>query len=240
MSASGQLDFKRAFDATIQDPSWARKCIMAGLPILIPVVGWVAMLGWQRRRFERARAGRDDLPEPSLGEDLAQGVDPAIAMLNAMPFVLLAVALTFGIPFLMMLLGALLSEASKPLGGLVAIGATMSQLLGMALWFVLVSIINLASPELLRRAFLGERFPLFNPTPSLRIIRDNLNDFVVVLVLTLLANILAGFGIYLCCVGFVLTRPIAAAFQAHLLGQWQARLDARDGPAPAHTAPEKT
>lgn len=230
MSASGQLDIKRAIDAVTQDPNWARKCFMAGLPILIPIIGWVALLGWERRHFEAVREGRDaELPEPSLSEDLSRGVDPAIAVLNALPFVVLTFVMTFGLPLATGLVSTVVAQVSQPLAGLIAVSGTLMQLFGMFLSFALITMINLISPELLRRAFLGEHFPLYSPRVSLSLIKEHLNDFVVVLVLSLLANLLAGFGVYLCCVGLLLTRPIAVAFQGHMLGQWQAKLDARAG-----------
>lgn len=213
------MDFKRAIDLVTKDPDWMRKCFMAGLPILVPVIGIIALFGWQRRIFENVRQGREELPDPSFGEDLSRGVDPFIALLNPMPFVLLAAALLFGIPFALMAAVGVVAGDSGAAGALGALGALV-QLVAMLIWFVIILAMNVAMPELLRRGLKGERFPLMSPGPSIAAIRANPTPFIMVIVASVLANIVGGIGIYLCCVGMFLTMPAANAFYTHMLVQW--------------------
>jgi uncharacterized membrane protein len=40
------MDFGRAFSFVFEDPDWLKKVAIAGLVMLIPVIGQLVVLGW--------------------------------------------------------------------------------------------------------------------------------------------------------------------------------------------------
>lgn len=216
------MDFRRAFELVTRDPDWLRKLIFAGLPVLIPLVGWIALLGWQRRVFDNVRQGQEVLPDPSLMEDIKYGIDPLIALLNPMPVMLLVMFVGFGLPAIgMAVLGSMGGGDAAQVLGLVF---GLVQIVGGLVWLVTIIAFQVILPELIRRGFRGERFPLLSLGVSVAAIRANLSPYVMLIIGSFVANLVGGLGIYLCCVGFFLTQPAAMAFLAHLTAQWDQKV----------------
>lgn len=69
------IKFDRPFGFVMKDPTWTKKVLMGGLFLLIPIVGFIALMGYQRKLFD---ALRDDpeakLPEIDFGNDLSYGL----------------------------------------------------------------------------------------------------------------------------------------------------------------------
>src|SRR6266581_8232178 len=61
-----------AFGWAFRDPSWLGKIVVQGLILIIPIVGWIAAVGWLMLAFENARSGRDELPP--AGFHLGRGI----------------------------------------------------------------------------------------------------------------------------------------------------------------------
>jgi hypothetical protein len=61
-----------AFGWAFKDPSWVGKIVVQGLIAIIPIVGWIAAVGWLMMAFENVRAGRNELPP--AGFHLARGI----------------------------------------------------------------------------------------------------------------------------------------------------------------------
>ncbi len=61
-----------AFGWAFRDPSWVGKILVQGLILIIPIVGWIATVGWLLMAFENARAGRNELPP--AGFHLGRGI----------------------------------------------------------------------------------------------------------------------------------------------------------------------
>lgn len=215
------MDFKRALELVTRDPDWMKKCFMAGIVILVPIAGIIALFGWQRRIFEGVRQGQETLPDPSFGEDLKYGVDPFIALLNPLPFFFLAAALLFGIPAALMMIGGAIGGDA---GSALAMVGSLTQLVAMLFWFLMIVGLNLVLPEMLRRGFRGERFPLFSPRVSIAAIRGNITPYVMLILSSLAANFVGGLGVYACCVGVFLTQSAASAFYTHMLAQWDEKV----------------
>lgn len=215
------MEFNRAIDFIRRDPEWMTKLLFAGLHLLVPIAGVLSMLGWQRRIFDGARVGQDELPKPDFVEDLKLGIDPFIAALNvAIVFVPLAMLL-FGVPMAMtMAAGAIGGDAGQVVG---AVGGLLS-MVSMLIWFVLILGINVLMPELIRRGMRGERFPLFSPGASFAAIRSNAMPYVMLIVGGFVANFVGGIGIWLCCVGVFITQPAAMAAMGNLMGQWDQKV----------------
>jgi Protein of unknown function (DUF4013) len=61
-----------AFGWAFKDPSWLGKIVVQALILIIPIVGWIAAVGWLMMAFENVRAGRNELPP--AGFHLARGI----------------------------------------------------------------------------------------------------------------------------------------------------------------------
>ena len=204
------MEFNRAIDFIRRDPEWMMKLLFAGLHLLIPIAGLLSMLGWQRRIFEGARLGQDELPKPDLVGDIKLGIDPFIAVLNVAIVMIPLMMVLFGVPFaIVMVGGAIGGDAAQVIG---AIGGILN-ILAMFVWFLLVMLLNVMMPELIRRGMRGERFPLFSPGVSIAAIRSNVMPYVMLILGSFVANFVGGIGIWLCCVGVFITQPAAMAAQ---------------------------
>jgi hypothetical protein len=92
-------------------------------------------------------------------------------------------------------------------------------------------------PELLRRGFRGEALPLLRPGPSLAAMRAGGGDAVLAVFGLVLAQMVGGLGLSLCWFGVFLTLPLGLAIAAHVIAQWDARVEALLGPEGAGAAP---
>lgn len=216
------MDFERVIQTLKSDPEALKKLVLIGVFLFIPIAGPIAIYGWQRRVFDAASQGRDEIPDPNFGADLSYGIDPFIAALNALPIVFVAWVLCFGVPMLIAAgLGAALGNSDA--AALVGVFAALANIIGMLVFMATILGVALINPELLHRGYLGERFPLFSPGASIARIKANMTPYIVLLVSTFVANFIGGLGIYLCCVGIILTNPVAAYAKAHFAGQWHAK-----------------
>lgn len=215
------MEFNRAVDMIRRDPDWMKKLGFAGLHMLVPFAGILAALGWQRRVFDGARQGVDELPTPAFMDDLKLGIDPFIAVLNVVLVLFPLVLVLFGVPMALTFVGgAIGGDAAQVLG---MVGGLLS-MLAMLVWFAVIVGLNVLMPELLRRGMRGERFPLFSPGASVGAIRGNAMPYLMLIVGFFIANFVGGLGIWLCCVGMLITQPAAMAGIANLLGQWDQKV----------------
>ena len=61
-----------AFSYPFRDPCWVGKVVAQGLILIIPIVGWIAAVGWLMLTFENLRDGRQELAP--AGFHLAIGI----------------------------------------------------------------------------------------------------------------------------------------------------------------------
>lgn len=185
------------------DPAWPLRYVTVAAVLLIPVVGYIAMLGWQARVFEHARLGRKRLPAIELPGDIRRGVTTFInvILLAAVP---LAITLFVSLPF----------EAV----GVVPQRWIDAQLVAVAAVFL----VFFTYPELLRRALVHEeRLAILKPFPSFRVIWREPQAFFFTVICTLVASVLAALGVYAFLIGILFTLPIGHAVAAHAVMQWQ-------------------
>lgn len=219
MAPPARLELGSSLSNLTADPQWLRRYATVGLVSLVPVVGMLALVGWQRRVYELAREGdQQTLPPLRLGADIGHGVPVFVALLN-----LLAPAMVLGAA-LLVVLGAISSLAAfaSPEGQAGAGGAVA--VVGMALAYLLVLAaglgMNLLQPEIQRRGFNGDMMPLLAPGESIRAIRQNPGSYVMVLVSLFLANAIGALGAFACYLGLVVTLPMAMVVMARVIAQW--------------------
>jgi hypothetical protein len=209
------LDFGRCFTFLTEDPDWVKKVLLGGLFTLgsFLIVGAFFVAGYLARFMKGVAAGSPrPLPE---WDDLSGIFQDGLRVVGL--YFLYAVGLVVAMAILACPFGLMfggLSGFSRPgdaqevlaaiggLGIMLAYGVMM--LLGLAL--------QLVTPAALARVvFKDDLAAGFDLKRVFGFVRQNLGNYLLSLVVFLLANFLAQFGVLLCCVGL-----FPAVFWAYL------------------------
>ena len=202
-ASTGSVDFGRSFTFVTEDPEWAKKVLIGGAFALASVllVGVPFVLGYFARTLRNVVAG-EPRPMPDwddLGGLFSEGLRlTAVYLLYTLGIVAVLAALGCVLVLPAMALsgsGRGPSEALGVLGGL-----------GIVALYGLVMVVSLALavylPAALARAALrGTVADGFAWREILAFIQANLGNYLLTLVIYLLASFVAQFGILLCCVG---------------------------------------
>jgi hypothetical protein len=200
---TGSVDFGRSFTFVGEDPDWLKKVLVGGAFTLACalLVGVPFVLGYFSRTLRNVVAGEPrPMPEwDDLGGIFNEGLRlTAVYLLYALGIVVVLAALGCVMALPLMVLsggGGDFSDVFGVLGGL-----------GIVALYSLVMLVSLALavflPATLARAALrGTVADGFAWREILAFIKANLGNYLVALVIYLLASFLAQFGILLCCVG---------------------------------------
>jgi hypothetical protein len=210
----GSVDFGRSFTFVTEDPEWIKKVLIGGLFTLACgfLVGIPFVLGYFSRTLRNVAAGEArPMPEwDDLGGIFSEGLRlTAVYLLYVLGVVALVAALGCVVMLPLMALsggGGDVSDAFGLLGGLGIIagyGLLMLVLLALAVYL---------PAAFARAAVRGTVADGFAWRETLGFIRANLGNYLISLVIYLLASFLSQFGFLLCCVGI-----FPAAFWAYLV-----------------------
>jgi len=199
----GSVDFGRSFTFVSEDPDWIKKILIGGVFALAcaVLVGIPFVLGYFSRTLRNVVAGEPrPMPEwDDLGEIFNEGLRlTAVSLIYGLAIgAVVAVLLGVMILPLVALSGSHggASEALGFLGGLGLVG-----LCGLAMVVYLVVTIFLPA-ALARSSLRGTVADGFAWREILGFITANLGNYLITLVIYLLASFLAQLGFLLCCVG---------------------------------------
>jgi len=206
------MDFGKAFSFAFEDPDWIKKIGIAGLLMIIPIIGWLAVAGWG---IEVARRVIQNDPNPlpdwgNFGDYLMKGVMVwVIGFVYALPIILVN-ACSQGLVF------ALQNNNDSTLAtGITALTACFSCvtfIYSIFMGFVVPAAYGkYAATGQLGAAFrFGEVFGLVRSAPS---------AYLIVLLGGIVAAFVGALGIILCVIGALFTYAYAMIVQAHLWGQ---------------------
>ncbi|HET7421026.1 MAG TPA: DUF4013 domain-containing protein [Candidatus Dormibacteraeota bacterium] len=206
-----------SFTWAFKDPEWLGKMLLQGLIAFIPIVGWIAMLGWMMLAIDNLKAGRMELPP--AGFHLARGI---------------------GIFLVMLIYGIVLAVPAGVLLGLGAIVAAVTNsndhssvaalplfILGYMLAFAAGLLIRVLYPALIlqtnRAGFAGG----MEVQKVLRVSTFNLGNTIIAALLIWVASLIGGLGIGLCLVGALFTIPYENTVNAGIVAWY----DKESGPA---------
>jgi hypothetical protein len=194
------FDFAKPFTFTFEDPNWLPKILVGGLFYLAGflIVGWFFIFGYLARFARNVIAGeRYPLPEwEDLGDYFAEGLRLfGVGLVWVLPVMLLALIL--GIP------GAILTAMDNQ--GVQILGGGM-----MGCLYCLIVPVSLALVFFMPASFLlavvDQRFSsAFDRHRIWAFIRPNLGNYLLALVVYLIARFIGGFGIILLCIGVIFT-----------------------------------
>lgn len=205
------LDIGRSFTYMFEDESWIMKIVIGGILLFIPIVNFIA-LGYMLEALKRAADGVDiPLPEwDDFGGMFIKGV---------MVFV---IGLVYSIPAIVI---SCCTSGLVPLIGDSETVATLVTLLSLCgncvvlVWAIVVAVVWPAA--LIRYAVTGEFMSAFQFGELFSFIGANIANYIVAIILYMVATFIAGFGVIACFVGVLFTLFWAYLVMANLLGQVQ-------------------
>ena len=189
-----------SFTWAFKDPQWPGKMLLQGLIAFIPIIGWMAMLGWLMMAIDNLRAGRTELPP--AGFHLVRGA--------GIFFVLLIYSLVLTIPGdVLLVLGVIVAAANQQSSGAGA-GAAAGALFALAyvLYFAVGLFLRFLLPALIlstnRGGFAGgldvQKVWRLSTTPKV-------GNVIIAALIIWVASIIGGLGITLCLIPAIFTVP---------------------------------
>lgn len=198
-----------AFTYPFRDPGWAGKIIVQALILIIPIVGWIATVGWLMLTYDNLRAGRMELAP--AGFHLERGI--------GLFGVVVIYAIVINIPaWVLDGIGRAASNQNvyfgSPFAGLGSLWSFFAQLL---IDFLLPSLIVITA----RDGFAGG----LDVQRVWTMATGNMNNSILGGLVIFAAGVIGGLGLIACCIGIFLTLTYAASVQAGVAA-WFERMQA--------------
>jgi hypothetical protein len=209
------MEFGKAFTYPFQDPDWIKKLGIAGLLLIIPIIGWLFLAGWMLETIRRV-IQRDPTPLADwsdFGGYLVKGLQAfVVGLVYALPVILISICqqvVTLGIQQ-----GG--SSDQNSMTSVITILALciscVSLIYNILLGLVLpAAYANLVATGQMGAAFrFGEVFGLVRAAPA---------AYIIALLGGIVSGFIAGLGLIICFIGVFFTAAYATAINAHLYGQ---------------------
>jgi hypothetical protein len=209
-----QLDFAKPFTYVFDDPRWMQKILIGGLFYLAGffIIGWFFILGYLSRV---ARNVISDQPTPlpewdDLGGFFSEGARLiGVVLIYVAPVV--AVVIMLMVPSIAM--SSIDNDAAQFFGNSLA-GCLWCLFVPVSLAMMIFMPASLLFAAVEQRTGAGFDFPRI-----WAFIRNNIGNYLLAVVVYLVARFLGGFGIFLLCVGVVFTAFWAMLITTHAFSQ---------------------
>jgi uncharacterized protein DUF4013 len=193
-------DFARPFTFIFDDPEWVPKVLIGGLFFLAAflIVGVFFLFGYMARLARNVIAGAER-PLPAwddLGEYFREGLLlVGVSLIYTLPIVIVAVAVA--VPAAMM--GNIDNEQLNNLSGcfLGSIWCVLVPAMFAIMFFLPAAMLMVVTKRRFSAAFEFRELWAF--------IKNNIGNYLLAIVIYLVARFVAGFGIFLLCIGIVFT-----------------------------------
>lgn len=206
------MEFGKAFTFAFEDKDWLKKIGIAGLVMLIPIIGQLTVAGWALEITRRVTQGDPEtLPDWSaFGDYLVKGLKLfVISLVYALPIILISVCANLPVMFLQ-------DSSDETMITLISVISVcvscVVSLLGIALGFILPA-------ALAKFAVTGEIGAAFRFSEVFALVRAAPVAYLLVLLGSIIAGLIASLGVILCVIGVIFTAALAYAIQGHLWGQ---------------------
>jgi hypothetical protein len=214
-----------AFSWPMRDPEWLPKILLMGLIALIPILGWLQLLGWMLAALDNLRAGHQYLP-PAAFRYAGRGVWLFVASLI---YGVAALVLFYGVLGLMVVAIIGVSPPSTGTGNASGTSAAFPLVMfplmfgSVAVMGLVVLVLYLFVPLVILftdRAGLGGAF---NFVAFIRALRLSPKETFAAGAISLVAYLISGLGAYLCYVGLLFTIPYSLAVLAGALRWYEVK-----------------
>ncbi len=212
------MDIGRAITFVFDDEEWITKLAIGAALLLASVIPLVniftaLVIAGYSLRLLRQVANGNDLPLPNWddwGDDWIRGAKLVVAaVVYALPALLLS-----GIGALIGFIGSEMGNDGAAVVGLCNVGVSCLS----SLWGILVALFFPGA--MINFATKGEELGAFFRFSEIwDMIRSNLGDYVVAVIIGVLAEVVASFGLILCVIGVFVTGFWSTLVQSHLYGQ---------------------
>jgi hypothetical protein len=229
-----------AFTLPFKSPGWFGTFALMGLIFLVPVIGWINLVGWELTTLDHYRQGRTDLPKPGFSY-ISRGVNVFVVLLVwALPVILVFVVGTVIFVFAIAAAGTTASatgssDVSGAAGGGVAAGIVIFYL-ALFVGIILALIVQVFQPAIIIATERGGIRGGLSLSNVLGIARQSWGNLLISALLFYAAGFLAGLGLYACYVGFIFTVAYGPAVQAGVLRFYEHSLESAPQ-APPQAAP---
>jgi hypothetical protein len=212
------MDIGKSFTYVFEDQKWIMKVLIGGIVLLIPIVDF-AVLGYMLTTLKNVADGQTT-PLPEWGDFGNHFMKGLYAFIGLIVYLLPALVLLCCAGIVGVAGSAAAGAAGRDtagLAGVVGILATCVQCVGYLIYFVLF--IGMYAP-LTRFAMSQNQLSLFwDFRGNLDFIMKNIANYIIALLLSLVAGFVAEFGLILCIIGVVFTIFWAQMVTANLFGQ---------------------
>jgi len=217
------MDIGKSFTFPLDDENWIKKLIIGAVLLIIPIVNFIA-IGYALRTLRNVAEGNPKpLPEwDQWGDDFMKGLMVALAgLIYSLPIILVNIIISI----LTAIVG---SSNSDSMQGVAALCSTVLSCLS-GLWGLAVGIVLPAA--MVKYTMEGEFGSFFKFTEIFQWIRDNLKNYIIALLVIIVARIVASFGVIACGIGVLFTMFWATVTMGHILGQVVAQVNPPAAPA---------
>ncbi len=209
-----QFDFAKPFSYVFDDPDWLQKILIGGLFYIAGflIIGWFFILGYMARTARNVIAGHArPLPEwENVGEFFNEGLRLfGVVLAVILPLIMLAMLIMIPAG----ILGSIDNEGAAAVGGMMS--GTIACL------FVPISLaVTFFMPAMLLFVAVEQRFgAAFELGRIWPFIKQNIGNYVLAIVVYLIARFIGGFGIMLLCIGVVFTAFWSLLITTHAFAQ---------------------
>ena len=223
-------DYSDSIGWPTKDPQWISKIVVQSLIYIIPIVGWIALLGWMLAALDNLRSGRTELPGAGFAH-LGRGVTLFLVFLVYGIVIAVACLVLVFLGFVLVAAGSNNNVgALGAIGGLlIVLGYGIAILAGIAFYFLMAPI--LVATE--RGGFgAGINFP-----QVLAMARSNPSSTLFAGLFILVGHLIGSVGSILCGVGIFLTIAYGYAVMAGAVSVFERQLAGQQLPPPQPAAP---
>jgi hypothetical protein len=202
------MDIGKSFTYVFDDENWVAKILIGALFVLLSfiVIGIPFVLGYI---VETVRNVMDGKPRP-----LPDWADLSPKFTKGLMLFLILLIYSLPIIFVSCLtwMGGIIAEESEAVGAFLACMNCLS-----VLWGFLVAVVTPAAT--IRYTLTGEFISSFQFGEIFNFIANNLANYIITFLLSMLAGIIGSLGLIICGVGVLFTSLWALLVEAHLFGQ---------------------
>lgn len=216
------MELGRAFTFATQDPDWLKKIGVAALLMIIPFIGWLAVLGWGLEITRRVIAGEDEmLPDWSNFMDhLVRGLKGfVVTFVLGLPgglinFCQSSISALTSNPSLTENLGSGAATALTSVSGVLALCCgCLGILLGLAATFIAPAALgNMMAKN-------GDLQAAFRFNEVIGLLRAGIGPYLMTFLGTIIVGLIVPFGLIACLVGVLATAAWGTTVTSHLYGQ---------------------